>query len=76
MTLSKLTILLLLLVLSIPSKGQSRYTQQSVLSTGRWVKIRVPSEGVYQLTSSTLKSMGFSDPSAVKLYGHNLPFLP
>ena len=76
MTLSKLTILLLLLVLSIPSKGQSRYTQQSVLSTGRWVKIRVPSEGVYQLTSSTLKSMGFSDPSAVKLYGYNLPFLP
>lgn len=76
MTTSKLYILLLLSVLTFTAKAQSRYTKQSLLSTGRWVKIRVPEEGVYQLTPTTLKSMGFSDPSSVRLYGYNLPFLP
>lgn len=54
----------------------SRYTEQSVLTSGTWVKIRVSSAGVYELTSSRLASMGFSNPDRVKLYGYNLPVLP
>lgn len=46
-----------------------RYADRSVLSIGRWVKVAVPSEGVYQLTHAELKAMGFNDPARVKLYG-------
>ena len=52
------------------SSTGSRYVEHSVLSSGRWVKIRVNSEGVYSLTKSFLSSVGFSDPSRVKLYGY------
>jgi hypothetical protein len=50
-------------------KGE-RYARKSVLSTGKWVKIRVSKEGVYELTHSALSSMGFKNPDKVKLYGY------
>ena len=62
--------------LAIGINAQSRYAEHSKLATGKWVKIRVADEGVYQLTSANLKSMGFSNPAKVCLYGYNLPFLP
>lgn len=52
------------------SNGQTRYTDKSVLSEGRWVKIRVEKEGIHQLTRKALASMGFSDPSKVRLFGY------
>lgn len=48
----------------------ARYTDTSVLSTGKWVKIRVPKEGIYMLTKSQLSSMGFTNADKVKLYGY------
>lgn len=42
----------------------------SLLSTGRWVKIRVADNGIHMLTHTQLKKMGFSDPSKVRLYGY------
>ena len=57
--------------------GQTaRYAGQSVLAQGRWVKIRVKGEGIYQLTDAQLSKMGFSDPSRVKLYGYGGRLLP
>lgn len=53
-----------------------RYAKKSVLSIGKWVKIKVDKEGVYQLTSAQLSSMGFSDISKVKLYGYGGQMLP
>ncbi|MCD7722121.1 MAG: type IX secretion system sortase PorU [Prevotellaceae bacterium] len=47
-----------------------RYTRSSVLSEGKWAKISVEEEGVYRLTNSALKTMGFSDPLKVHLYGY------
>lgn len=53
------------------SESQStRYAANSVLASGRWVKIGVTSDGVYRMTPDFLRSMGFSDPSRVKLYGY------
>ena len=52
------------------------YADHSVLANGRWVKIRTDQAGVYQLTSSQLRSMGFSNPDRVRLYGLNLEVLP
>lgn len=48
----------------------SPYAQHSVLANGRWAKIAVSKEGVYQLTSTFLSSLGFKNPERVKLYGY------
>ena len=50
--------------------AESRYAEHSVLQTGSWAKIRIPSSGIYQLTSSLIRSCGFSDPAKVKIYGY------
>ena len=68
--------LLLLTASTLHVNAQSRYAEHSRLATGKWVKIRVANEGVYQLTTSALKGMGFNDPTKVCLYGCNLPVLP
>ena len=62
--------------LSVSADDAPRYATNSVLSTGTWVKIRVEKEGVHQLTASSLRSMGFSNPERVKLYGLNMEVLP
>ena len=48
----------------------NRYADHSVLASGRWVKISVPSTGVYQLTSDLVKKAGFTDINKVKIYGY------
>ena len=50
--------------------GGERYAAHSVLSEGRWVKLRVSDNGMHMLTHHKLKQMGFSDPSKVRLYGY------
>ncbi|MCH5181872.1 MAG: type IX secretion system sortase PorU [Prevotellaceae bacterium] len=53
-----------------------RYAAQSVLATGKWVKIRVREEGLYSLSATTLQSYGFSDIARVKVYGYGGRILP
>ena len=48
----------------------SRYADHSVLASGNWAKIRVPSTGIYQLTESFIRKAGFTDLSRVKVYGY------
>lgn len=47
-----------------------RYAAHSVLSEGRWVKLRVADNGIHMLTLYNLKQMGFNDLSKVRLYGY------
>jgi hypothetical protein len=72
----RLYILLTLLILTLSGHAAGTYAEHSVLSSGRWVKIRVSNAGVYQLTPSQLSDMGFSNPATVRLFGYNLPILP
>ena len=53
-----------------PVPVAERYTERSVLASGRWAKIRVPSSGVYQLTDELARKAGFSDASKVRIYGY------
>ncbi len=46
------------------------YTDNSVLSSGKTVKIRVQEEGIYALTYNELRNMGFSNPKNVHLRGY------
>ncbi|MBQ2060739.1 MAG: type IX secretion system sortase PorU, partial [Prevotella sp.] len=48
----------------------SAYADHSVLASGRWVKIRVPQDGVYNITNELISRAGFSNPAKVKLYGY------
>lgn len=54
----------------------ARYASHSVLAQGKWVKIRVSQEGLYQLSDRQLAKMGFQDPSRVRLYGYGGRMLP
>jgi len=50
--------------------ASSRYADHSVLASGNWAKIRVPSTGVYQLTESLIEKAGFTDLSKIRVYGY------
>ena len=50
--------------------ASNRYADHSVLREGKWVKISIPDNGFYQLTSTLVKKAGFSDLSKVKIYGY------
>ncbi|MDO4755450.1 MAG: hypothetical protein Q4A54_03830, partial [Parabacteroides sp.] len=62
-------ILIFCSIISVWAEG-SRYASQSVLHSGKWVKIQVEENGIYKLTSAELKKMGFSDISKVAVYGY------
>lgn len=62
---------------ALPSvSADSVYTRNSVLSSGKWVKIKVAESGVYRLTAAALRSMGFKNPQAVRLFGYGGAVLP
>lgn len=46
-----------------------KFDENSVLADGKWVRITVPETGIYEITYDELREMGFSDPSAVGVYG-------
>ena len=46
------------------------YAEHSVLATGKWVKISVPSTGIYHLTDEVVRKAGFTDINKVKIYGY------
>ena len=54
----------------VTSSKEERYSAHSVLATGRWVRISITEDGMYQLTRSALTKMGFKNPSKVHLYGY------
>ena len=48
----------------------SHYAGESKLSSGQWVKISVSETGMHRISASTLRRWGFSNPSAVRIYGY------
>ena len=53
-----------------PVPPDSLYAAHSVLSSGKWAKIRVGASGVYRLSENLIRKAGFSDLSKVKIYGY------
>lgn len=47
-----------------------RWATQSVLASGRWVKISVEKDGIYHLTHDAIRQMGFENPANVRVYGY------
>ena len=50
--------------------ASERYAAHSVLASGRWAKIRVPSTGVYQITDELARRAGFTSAATVRVYGY------
>ena len=55
--------------LSASAFPTSHYASNSVLASGKWVKIAVSQNGIYELTQAELAKMGFSNPANVRIYG-------
>ena len=62
----------------VPAWGlsASHFASTSKLAEGKWVKIEIPADGVYELTDAELQAMGFSKPSEVRVYGAGACILP
>jgi hypothetical protein len=65
-------LLLVFLTAAQYAAGQNTsYATSSVLKEGTWAKIAILKTGVYKLTYSEIRNMGFSNPSDISLYGNN-----
>ena len=63
--------LVVILAMLVSNVLQAReYASASAMKEGKWVKITVKEEGMQILTPAALKTMGFSDPSKVHVYGY------
>jgi hypothetical protein len=54
----------------------SRYAENSVLSSGKWIQLKVKENAIYKLTYEDIKKQGISDPAKVKIYGYGGWILP
>lgn len=62
---------------SLKSSGKSsQYAANSVLSSGKWIKIKVSRDGIYKLSYSELRNMGFEVPGNVSVFGNGGELLP
>jgi hypothetical protein len=73
--------LVLTTVQATTKAGQSReYAENSVLSSGKWFKIKVNKSGVYKVTTADLTAMGINVASVntanLRLYGNGGGMLP
>lgn len=71
-----LTLISLFGAISRAALDSTFYTETSVLSSGKWVKVGVDKSGVYEITYDELETMGFADPSKVGVYGRGGGMLP
>ena len=58
------------------AEGESRYAANSKLASGKWVKVSITEDGLYQFSRASLKRMGFNNPENVHLYGYGGHLLP
>ncbi len=55
--------------LTAPEASAQTFANRSVLAEGKWTKVSIEATGLYEISYSQLRKMGFSDPSKVAVYG-------
>ncbi len=62
------------------SNRLNKVLNNSVLSTGRWIRFEAPEEGIYRITRSMLATLGIDantvDPRTIKIYNNGGKILP
>lgn len=71
-----LAITLALSPLASEAAGPEHYAAHSVLSEGRWATVQVTQTGMTLITDTQLRSLGFTDPSKVRVYGSGGAMVP
>jgi hypothetical protein len=69
-------LIILFFCLPITNKAQNTFEDQSVLSTGKWIKVATTGQGVHKITYQKLNSWGISNPEQIAIFsngGHILP---
>ncbi len=63
---------------SVPTKADivHSYAAQSVLKSGKWVKISVPQTGIYKITYEDLVKWGIPNPANAHIFGYGGAMLP
>ncbi len=57
-------------------KKTKSYTNESMLNSGKWLKIKIAQDGIYKLTYSELIDWGISKPENVSIFGYGGGMLP
>ncbi|MDE6558873.1 MAG: hypothetical protein K2K29_03195, partial [Muribaculaceae bacterium] len=52
------------------------FAKSSRLASGKWVKVAVDEDGIYEISYETLKNMGFSNPESVGVFGRGGSMMP
>lgn len=53
-----------------------RYAANSVLASGKWIKIAVDQSGIHKIPYSTLTEWGFTNAANVSIFGHGGEMIP
>ena len=63
---------------NVLKSAQARYAWKSasVLSSGKWIKIKTSGKGIYKISYDQLRAWGYSNPEQVCLYGNGGYMLP
>lgn len=56
--------------LSARAFSPNAFAPNSVLAEGKWVKVSVPEDGLYRISASTLRKLGFSHAALVEIRGY------
>ncbi|MGB8359213.1 MAG: type IX secretion system sortase PorU [Bacteroidales bacterium] len=70
MRIKNLLVAALAMLPAIFAAGQG-YVHSSVLKQGNWIRLAVTEPGIFRIDYSQIRDMGFTDLSAVTLYGNN-----
>ena len=65
----RLIFIMMIVLTALQAWSGKTFVNQSVLSNGKFVKIKISETGVYKITYSELKSMGLN-PANVRIYGY------
>lgn len=63
-------------LVSFAATATYQFAANSPLQKGKWVRITVPKTGVYEISFSKLRELGFTDPKKVAVMGKGGPGLP
>lgn len=69
-------LLFFIVFLSILPQIVDAQKDNSVLSTGKWVKITIEKTGIYQISYKKLSELGFNNPNKIRIFGNANGMLP
>ncbi|MBR4267346.1 MAG: type IX secretion system sortase PorU [Bacteroidales bacterium] len=68
--------MLTILVKTEIAKCQHFTVNQSVLKSGKWIKIGITKDGIYKISYQKLRELGFQNPEEVRVFGNDFGMLP